>query len=97
MTNLAAQAYAAGAAFLMAALWGCAASLVPFIRVRWRQLGFWIAVFSGVPVLGWLTYVCGPGAGVVGFALGILTLKRSPLLIIRRWRKHAELPRSTAS
>lgn len=84
MSDLAGQPLAGAAAILMALFWGCAASLVPLVRYRWRGRVFWTIALTGVPVLGWLTYVWGPMIGLVGLALGMLTLMHSPLLFIRR-------------
>ena len=84
MSELAGQPLAGAAAILMAVLWGCAASVVPFLRYRWRATVFWSVVITGVPVLGWLTFVWGPMIGIVALALGILTLTYSPLLWLRR-------------
>ncbi|MDN3712232.1 DUF2484 family protein [Paracoccus cavernae] len=40
MTALAAQPYAGEAALLMVVIWAVAASLVPFLRLRWRATAF---------------------------------------------------------
>ncbi|AGT07792.1 DUF2484 family protein [Paracoccus aminophilus] len=88
MTGLAAQAYAAEAAWLMAVLWAIAASLVPFLRLHWRLTAFWVVVGFGVPALGWLTFVCGPGAGGLVFLLGLGVLVWQPFARWRRYKSH---------
>lgn len=86
MTALASQPYAFEAALLMAVIWGCLACLIPFIQHRNRALAFWGAVILGVPVLGWLTFVAGPGLGVLAFGLGVATLVYPPIEVLRRRR-----------
>nr|WP_256447741.1 DUF2484 family protein [Paracoccus marinaquae] len=58
----------------IAALWALLACLVPFWAERYRFHAFWVMVFLGVPVLGWLTLQWGPGVGVAAFALGLAIL-----------------------
>ncbi len=90
MTALAVKPFATEAALLMVLLWAIAASLVPYLRLRWRARAFWALVAIGVPVLGWLTFVTGPLIGLAGFAIGIATLFfRSPLT---RPRSHGAKP-----
>nr|WP_240547636.1 DUF2484 family protein [Paracoccus sp. J56] len=62
------------------------ACLLPFVRLRWRYSAFWTLVLCGVPVLGWLTYLCGPGFGVLFFALGLSLLVWPPFDPRRRRR-----------
>lgn len=59
-------------------VWLCLACLVPMLAPRWRPRANWCLVTFGVPILGWLTLVWGPGIGVLGFALGLLALGRRP-------------------
>jgi len=73
-------------AALAAVLWGVMACLLPFVRLRWRYSAFWTLVLCGVPVLGWLTYLCGPGFGVLFFALGLSLLVWPPFDPRRRRR-----------
>ncbi|RDW12543.1 DUF2484 family protein [Paracoccus thiocyanatus] len=67
-----------GAAALGAVLWGLMACSLPFVRLRWRHSALWALVVCGVPVLGWLTYLCGPGFGVLFLALGLSLLVWPP-------------------
>ena len=46
---------------------------------RQRQRALWALVISGVPLLGWLTYACGPWAGIGFLSLGLLVLVRLPM------------------
>ena len=59
--------------------WLIMARLARSLRPRQRQRALWALVFTGVPVLGWLTYACGPLAGVGFLTLGVLVLVRLPL------------------
>lgn len=86
MTALASQPYAFEAALVMAIVWGCLACLIPMIRSRHRFLAFCGAVILGIPVLGWLTLVAGPGLGVLAFGLGIAILVSPPIEVMRRRR-----------
>ncbi len=88
MTALVTHPLAAELTLVMALLWGCLASLVPFLRAHRRMASWWGVVALGVPVLGLLTYVNGPLVGVTGFALGILMLNYSPLLRLARRRRN---------
>lgn len=45
---------------------------------RQRARGFWALVVVGIPLLGWLTLIAGPMAGILGLALGIGVLLRTP-------------------
>ncbi|MFC3571302.1 DUF2484 family protein [Paracoccus sp. TOH] len=78
-------AHPVGAA-LCAVLWGVAACLLPFVRLRWRHSALWALVLCGVPVLGWLTYLCGPGFGVLFLAIGLSLLVWPPFEALRRRR-----------
>lgn len=88
MTALAIQPYALEAALLMAVVWGCLACMIPLIRHRYRAQALWGTVILGVPVLGWLTFVAGPGPGVMAFALGLAMLVYPPIEALRRRRAH---------
>ena len=46
-------------------------------------------VISGVPVLGWLTYLTGPAFGLLFLALGLSLLVWPPAQYLRR-RRHAQ-------
>lgn len=71
-------------AALCAVLWGVLACLLPFVRLRWRHAALWTLVLGGVPVLGWLTYLCGPGFGVLFLSLGLSLLVWPPFETRRR-------------
>ncbi len=89
MSLLAAYPYAA---FVAAVIWAGAACLMPFVR-RGRQLAMlWVLVFAGVPVLGWLTYLCGPAGGVLFLAIGLSLLVWPPVETMRRHRRHTHQP-----
>lgn len=62
------------AALLLTGLWLCLALLVPRLPRRWYARGRWTLVAAGVPAVGWLTLLWGPGIGFAGFALGVLAL-----------------------
>ena len=76
-------------AVLCALLWGVAACLLPFVRRRWRHGALWLLVLCGVPALGWLTYLCGPGFGVLFLSLGLSLLVWPPFDPRRRRRRGA--------
>lgn len=76
MTALATHPFAT--VTLIALAWGLLACLLPFAR-GWQVPLFWALVAMGVPMLGWLTYVMGPGAGVAGFLLGMGLLNWPPM------------------
>ena len=67
-----------------AVLWAVAACLLPFARPRQRHAALWALVLCGVPVLGWLTYLCGPGFGVLFLSLGLSLLVWPPFETRRR-------------
>ncbi|WP_347267231.1 DUF2484 family protein [Paracoccus sp. (in: a-proteobacteria)] len=71
-------------AALMGALWAVLACLLPLVRRRWRHAALWLVVLAGVPLLGWLTYLCGPGLGVLFLALGLSVLVWPPAGLLRR-------------
>ncbi len=73
-----------------ALLWIAAACLLPFVRLRWRYGALWVLVISGVPVLGWLTYLCGPICGVLFLLLGLSLLVWPPAEALRRRRHHPQ-------
>ena len=68
--------WAAGIALI---LWALAAALWPLAPDRHRPALLLGLVAAGIPVLGWLTYCCGPAAGVAAFGLGIALLTLRPL------------------
>ncbi|TBN47264.1 DUF2484 family protein [Paracoccus sediminis] len=59
--------------------WLLMARLARSLRRRQRQRALWGLIATGVPILGWLTYTCGPLAGVGFLTLGVLVLVRLPL------------------
>ncbi|MTD98981.1 DUF2484 family protein [Paracoccus sp. YIM 132242] len=59
--------------------WLILARLARSLRRRQRQRALWILVATGVPILGWLTYTCGPWAGIAFLSVGVLVLVRLPL------------------
>lgn len=78
------------AAALFGLLWAVMACLLPLVRLRWRHTALWLLVLAGVPLLGWLTYLCGPGFGVLFLALGLSVLVWPPLALLRRDRGPAQ-------
>ena len=66
-------------ALAVVAGWLLLARLARTLRPRQRQRALWALIATGVPVLGWLTYTCGPLAGVGFLTLGVLVLVRLPL------------------
>lgn len=66
-------------AALLALLWGVMACLWPLVPARLAHAALWALVLTGVPVLGWLTYLCGPGFGVLFLSLGLSLLVWPPL------------------
>ncbi len=75
MSGLAAYLTVKTLALALAVLWGLAACAAGFIRGARRGTALWILSVLGVPVLGGLTYLWGPGPGVGAFALGVATLR----------------------
>ena len=63
-------------AILAATAWLGMAFALPSLPRHWRVRGFWFAVATAVPLLGWLTYAWGPGLGVAAFLAGLLALQR---------------------
>ncbi|MTH65735.1 DUF2484 family protein [Paracoccus shanxieyensis] len=78
-----------GAAALIAVLWAVLACLLPLVRPARQHAAIWGLIVIGVPVLGWLTYLCGPGFGVLFLALGISILVWPPAGAMRRKRGEA--------
>lgn len=58
--------------------WLILARLAKGLRPRQRQRVLWALIASGVPILGWLTYILGPLAGVAFMFVGVLMLVRLP-------------------
>ena len=77
-------------AALLGALWAVLACLLPLFARRWHHVLFWALVFLGVPLLGWLTFLCGPGFGVLFLALGLSLLVWPPAELLRRRRGGAQ-------
>ncbi|MTH77287.1 DUF2484 family protein [Paracoccus aestuariivivens] len=78
-----------GAAALCAAGWLVLACAMPLIRHHRRHAAIWLLVMPGVPLLGWLTYLCGPTLGVLFLALGLSILVWPPLDWLQRRRRRA--------
>jgi hypothetical protein len=66
------------AALLAGALWLCLAALLPRLPMDWAVRARWGLVGMGVPTVGWITLLWGPGIGVGGLALGLLALLDRP-------------------
>lgn len=75
-----------GTAAFLGLLWAVLACLVPMLAPAWRHAAIWALVICGVPVLGWLTYLCGPGFGVLFLSLGLSLLVWPPVEALRRRR-----------
>lgn len=58
--------------------WLGLAAAIGLAPVAWRGRLLGLAIASGVPLIGLLTYRWGPGPGVLGLALGIVVLRRLP-------------------
>ncbi|AXC51147.1 DUF2484 family protein [Paracoccus suum] len=79
--------HSAWAPLAAAALWMIVAGLMPAIRSQRRcRTAVMALTAAGVPILGWLTYACGPAVGVLGFALGLAMLLAQPLARLRTRR-----------
>ncbi|VDS08117.1 hypothetical protein PARHAE_01300 [Paracoccus haematequi] len=59
--------------------WLLLARLARTLRPRQRQRALWALIATGVPILGWLTYTCGPLAGFGFLTVGVLVLVRLPV------------------
>ncbi|ARC35757.1 DUF2484 domain-containing protein [Paracoccus yeei] len=81
-----------GLAFGLALVWAALACLLPLVRMRRRPPCLFALVVCGVPVLGWLTLICGPGFGVLFLALGLSLLVWPPLESLRRRRRPHSTP-----
>ena len=71
--------HSVGLALAVVTGWLILARLARSLRRRHRQRALWALIATGVPVLGWLTYTCGPWAGIVFLWVGVLALVRLPL------------------
>lgn len=89
MSLLAAYPYVA---VIVAVLWSGVACLLPFVRHHWQFAVLWALVVTGVPVLGWLTYLFGPAGGVLFLAIGLALLVWPPAEVLRR-RRHSQAGR----
>lgn len=72
-------------AFVATCLWFVVANVIAMLPSRdqhWTA-AFWL-IACGVPILGWLTWVHGPVAGVVALAAGASVL-RWPVVFFWRW------------
>ena len=61
-------------ALAVTGLWLLAACLLPCLPDRIRSYASVTLIALGVPSLGWLTLLWGPGIGVASLALGLLAL-----------------------
>lgn len=68
-------------------IWLLAACMVPLLPTRLRPTAIVTLIVLGVPSLGWLTLLWGPGIGVASLALGLLALIVRPL-----GRRRAAIP-----
>jgi hypothetical protein len=72
-------------AFLLTCLWFIAANVVGMLPSRdhhWTAA--YVLIACGVPLLGWLTWVHGPVAGMLALAMGASVL-RWPVIFLWRW------------
>ncbi|WP_022708149.1 DUF2484 family protein [Paracoccus zeaxanthinifaciens] len=76
--TLAQHLSAPGLALVASAAFLLVAALRPWTEGRLRRCLSWMVVLGGVPTLGWLTLLWGPGFGVAGFALGALAFCAHP-------------------
>lgn len=74
----------AGLALSLVVVWLVAACLMTLLPARWHPRATWALVLAGVPALGWLTLLWGPGIGVAGLGLGLLILLGRPTARRRR-------------
>ena len=81
---LAAQPRHAALALALVVGWLVAASLMTLLPPRWHLRATWALIGAGVPALGWLTLLWGPGIGVAGLGLGLLILLGRPTARRRR-------------
>lgn len=63
---------------LLAVLWGAAVLAVAVMPRRHHRPGAMGLVAAGVPILGWLTWVHGPAAGLVALGAGAAVLRWPP-------------------
>lgn len=61
-----------------AGLWLLAGALRGFLPLDQRAPAMWVLIFTGVPLLGWLTMNWGPTAGLAACAVGAAVLMRAP-------------------
>ncbi|MFI0395483.1 DUF2484 family protein [Paracoccus jiaweipingae] len=71
-----------------ALLWLVAAALLPRLREARRAQALVALTGAGVPLIGWLTYCCGPLAGMLALIGAVVVLILSPLRRHRRLRRH---------
>ncbi|MDT1061558.1 DUF2484 family protein [Paracoccus sp. CPCC 101403] len=71
-------------AAICALSWAFLSCMLPFLRPGPRHVALWALVLAGVPVLGWLTFLYGPGFGVLFMALGLSILVWPPVEWMRR-------------
>ncbi|MGY6410893.1 MAG: DUF2484 family protein [Alkalilacustris sp.] len=63
---------------LLSALWAIAATAIVLLPRRAQRRGTVALVVAGVPLLGWLTLVHGPLAGLIGLIVGASMLHWPP-------------------
>ncbi|WP_246054922.1 DUF2484 family protein [Paracoccus gahaiensis] len=84
LTFLATQPRYAGLALALVVLWLVLACLVAQLPARWQLRATRALILAGVPALGWLTLLWGPGIGVAGLGMGLLILLGRPTARRRR-------------
>lgn len=68
----------------LAGVWLAAALMLGYVPPVRRPAVAWGLAVLGIPVLGFLTYIWGPGLGVMGFAIGLMILRWSAVLTASR-------------
>ena len=72
---------------ILACLWAIAANVLAMFPSRdnhWRNA--YVLITIGVPILGYVTYECGPWVGLLVLAAGVSIL-RWPVIYLGRWTK----------
>lgn len=71
-------------ALLAAGIWVLAATAIALLPRRFHWPGAVGLILTGVPLIGWLTWVHGPLAGLIALAAGASVL-RWPLFYLGHW------------